>query len=141
MESEAVSIHPETTILRELIGGLVGTAVALGCLLPPLVHLVSGPLGPLIGGFVAGQWLKPTVRGRAVIAVTIGLGLASIGAAAAALIGHDDAPSWFPGPDTIGLILAGVALYGMLLGALGTALGASFGRKDASFGRKDPQAP
>ena len=37
---------------------LTGTAVALLCLVPPLIHFVTGPLGPFIGGVVAGAQLR-----------------------------------------------------------------------------------
>lgn len=34
---------------------LVGLAVGVFCVVVPLVHFVTGPLSPLIGGFVAGM--------------------------------------------------------------------------------------
>jgi len=37
---------------RELLAGLIGAAIAVACVLPPLIHLLTGPLGALIGGFV-----------------------------------------------------------------------------------------
>jgi hypothetical protein len=123
----------ESTLGRELLGGLLGVAVALGCVLPPLVHLVSGPLGPFIGGFVASNFVKPGMRGRAVIGVTIGSGLAALGAAIATAIisfGGSSAPSWFPSKDTIGLILVGVWVYGSALGTAGAAVSRAWANKD-----------
>lgn len=123
----------ETTIARELLAGVIGTAVALACVLPPLVHLVSGPLGPLIGGAVAARWLGPSERGRLVIAGTIGACLAGIGAAVAgAIVTFGGAPSWFPPAETLALILMGVAAYGAGLGAIGATLGARWSRPDVA---------
>ena len=49
-----------TFVLEEL--GLkyafIGCGVAVLCLIIPLVHFVSGPLSPLIGGLVAGTMAK-----------------------------------------------------------------------------------
>lgn len=42
---------------RVALGALVAFAVSVVCLVPPVVHFLSGPIGPLIGGYVAGNWL------------------------------------------------------------------------------------
>jgi hypothetical protein len=121
-----------TTVARELLAGLVGIPIALVCVLPPLLHLVTGPLGPFIGGFAVARHIRPGMRGRAIIAGVIGSGLAGIGATAAFAIraygGKEGAPSWFPSADTIGLILAGVWLYATALSAAGATVGASVDR-------------
>ena len=126
------STMTETTVARELLAGLIGIPVALVCVLPPLLHLVTGPLGPFIGGFVVARHIRPGTRGRAIIAGIMGSGLAGIGATAAFAIraygGKEGAPSWFPGADTIGLILAGVWLYATALSAAGATVGASVDR-------------
>lgn len=119
---------PPTSIARELIGGMLAAAIALVCFLPPLLHLVTGPLGPFIGGFVVGQHLKPEGRGRAIIAVTLGVCLAGLGAAAASVVasvsGPKGPPDWFPSADQLGAVLGVVGLYGAALGAAGAAVGA-----------------
>ena len=38
----------------------IGLCITVGLLLIPLVHFVSGPLGPAIGGFIAGSKAKST---------------------------------------------------------------------------------
>ena len=117
-----------TTLVREGIAGVIGAAIALACLLPPLLHLVTGPLGPLIGGFVVAHRIKPSPRGRIVIASTLGITLAGIvGAAAAAVVAFsapNELPDWLPSSGSFGLILAGVWLHATALGALGATLGA-----------------
>lgn len=44
---------------RYLLAGLAGAAVTLLCLIPPVLHFVTGPLGPVIGGVAAVMLVKP----------------------------------------------------------------------------------
>ena len=112
---------------RELLAGSLGLGIALACLMPPLVHLVTGPLGPFIGAFVVSKQFKPGARGRAIIAATIGLGLAAIAGIAALVVltWSDSPPSWFPSSSMLGMIVGGVGLYGALLGGAGCAVSAA----------------
>jgi len=119
---------PNSSIAREIVAGLAAAAIALVCLLPPLLHLVTGPLGPVIGGAVAGYHLRPAARGRIVVAVTLGLSLAAlIGGVVLVVFGaleSEHKPDWLPPLDSIGLILSGVFAYATALGFAGVALGA-----------------
>lgn len=40
---------------RLLKAGAITLAVSIACLLPPIVHFVTGPLGPAIGGYFGGS--------------------------------------------------------------------------------------
>jgi hypothetical protein len=126
----------ETSVGSEVVAGLIGAGVALACILPPLLHLVTGPLGPFIGGFVAANRGQPGARGRAIIALVVGSATAGIlGSAGAALFllgSPSDFPDWLPSPPVLGAILAGVWLYGIALAAAGTAASAAFARKRSS---------
>jgi hypothetical protein len=121
--------NEESTLLEELLAGVTGAIVTICCALPPLVHLVTGPLGPFIGGFVAGNKVSAGVRGRVIIAVSIGTGLAGIlGIAAGVLLSfaqRSELPSWFPSSQTLGAILAGVWVYAAVLATAGAAVSAS----------------
>ena len=111
-----------SSLPRELLAGFLGAGIALACLLPPLIHLVSGPLGPAIGAFVVGNHFKPGTRGRAVIAVTIGCVLSAIvGGALLAIRSASGAtpPSWFPASDIVGMIVGGVLVWAGALAAIG----------------------
>jgi hypothetical protein len=127
-------VNEESNLGSELLSGLLGAGVAMACILPPLLHLVTGPLGPLIGGFVAANRGKPGPRGRAIIALTIGTAVtALIGTLAALLVGfagRSQLPSWFPSSGTLSAILAGVWIYSTALGAGGTAVSAAFSRRE-----------
>jgi hypothetical protein len=130
IDAPATASAQEPTVARELLAGVVGAGVALVCLMPPLVHILTGPLGPAIGGFVAARWVKPGDRGRAVIALTVGATLAGlVGAVAFAIIRAEGAPSWFPSVAALGGILVGVAVYGAGLGAVGVSLGMRAGKQ------------
>jgi hypothetical protein len=127
-QTSAQARSSESSIARQALGGAIAMGIALACVLPPLVHIVTGPLGPCIGAFVVAQRLKPDARGCAVIAATLGLGFGVLGAAAAAAIvgfaGPSGPPDWFPDGASIGLILGGVMAYAAALGAAGAAFGA-----------------
>lgn len=119
-----------SSVPREIGFGVVGGVVAVACFLPPLLHFVTGPLGPLIGGFLAAQQVKPAARGRVIIVACVGLVLAGIATAGAlaisAFAGSGGPPDWFPKPDALALILAGVWLYASALAAVGVAASAMF---------------
>lgn len=116
---------PESTLVRELLFGLAGGGIAFGCLLPPLAHFITGPLGPFIGGLIATNLAQPGARGRTVIAVTTGTTVAIVCALITlgirAFSGDEGPPSWFPDGETIGMILVGVWAYSTALAAAGVA--------------------
>lgn len=137
-QGAVVSAQAEPTVIREMLFGAIGGVIAIGCVLPPLLHFVSGPLGPCIGGFIAAQLVKPQARGRAIIAVMIGSVLAGLFAvlafAIATFSGDGGPPSWFPDNGTLLLIVAGVWLYGAVLGAIGVTVQGMF---EAKAGNKN----
>jgi hypothetical protein len=96
------------------LGTLIAFAVSVICLLPPGIHFVTGPIGPAIGGYVAGNRLKLTGAESAVVGFSMAVALAGSAIAAIELFSF--------GPDlalqtSIPLSLIG-AIY---VGALGTA--------------------
>lgn len=130
----AAELAGNSTLGGELVSGLLGAGVAMACLLPPILHLIAGPLGPFIGGFVAANRSKPGARGRAIIAVTIGTAVTGlVGTAALVLMGlagKSQLPSWFPASGTLAMILAGVWTYATGLGAIGAAVSGALARKE-----------
>jgi hypothetical protein len=126
----------ESTLARELLFGLMGGGIAIGCLLPPLLHFVTGPLGPFIGGFIATNLAHPETRGRAIIAGMTGAtvaGLSALTALCIATFSSDHGPpSWFPDGSTLGLILLGVWAYSTALAAAGVAARGMLDAKSAA---------
>lgn len=60
---------------KYILSGLLGLAISIGCLLPPILHFITGPLGPIIGGFVGGMRAKANWVGALIIGLTMGIGL------------------------------------------------------------------
>lgn len=131
------STSKESSLGGEILAGLMGAAIALGCALPPVVHLLTGPLGPFIGGLVAGGRVAASLRGRIVIGACIGLGLSgvigTVLAVFASLATPSELPSWFPWSSSARLAIVGVVwTYGAVLGTVGaTASGSVSRRKEA----------
>lgn len=63
---------------RILISALIGTGICILCILPPMLHFLTGPLGPLIGGFVGGLRIKAKWTHAIFIGLTMGLCLAAL---------------------------------------------------------------
>ena len=97
----------------------IGFAVNLLCLLIPLVHVITGPLGPLIGGWFTGS--RHRIRpGRAVI-IGLLMSLFQVLPVATVLVIFNIL-SWIEGNYlfSIGVVVIG---YTAVLGAIGTMLG------------------
>lgn len=84
----------------ELVAGLIGAGVAVACLLPPIVHLVSGPLGPAIGGFVGSSRVRAGARAKSIVAATIATTFAAAVAGVLGIATHvaarGELPSFVP---------------------------------------------
>ena len=97
-------------------GALIGSGVTLGCLLPPLVHFVTGPLGPFIGGFFAGSKMQASPGQAVGMGVLMGLFLA--------LPAFGIMSFWVEG--SLRLVISGALLgYIAALGTAGALVGSS----------------
>ena len=56
-----------------LKGALIGIGITLVGMLPPILHFVTGPLGPFIGGFVGGSSVQATPEKALGIGTLMGL--------------------------------------------------------------------
>lgn len=61
------------SLLKSLLAGLMGAGIAVVCLIPPIVHMVTGPLGSLIGGVLSGLYIKASKQQIFIIGMTIGI--------------------------------------------------------------------
>lgn len=111
----------------------IGVGVALLCFLPPIIHFITGPLSPAIGGFVGGMQLpgrKPslaTIAGMAgvmtlVLTITI-TAFTAIGLIVAANIG-DEERSFGSGALLLVALFSAIYVFGMSL--VGGLIGSSF---------------
>jgi hypothetical protein len=52
---------------------VMAVVICVLCLLPPIVHFITGPLGPAIGGYFAGNRMKLTGGQAALLGLVLGL--------------------------------------------------------------------
>ena len=108
----------------------MGFGVSVLCLLIPLVHFVSGPLAPLIGGWFAGNNAKAEPGQAAGIGLLMGV-LMAIPAVAAPRVVEALAPYLMSWADDSMLLAIGVGLplYTALLGMAGAVIGGRMATK------------
>jgi hypothetical protein len=116
--------------VRLLKAALLAAAVAIACVLPPILHFVSGPLGPGIGGFVAGLNLRCDFNG----AVALGAVEAVVFFVAAGLIAlavSVFSPGMLPSVNWLVAVIGGalVFLYVFWLGMMGAWAGGAMSRR------------
>lgn len=101
----------------------IGFLIALGMLVPPVIHFVSGPLGPLVGGCFAGT------KTRSAPGQSIGIGalMAAFMVAPMALViaAGSLVESVLPPAirDALGIAAFVIVVYTGLMGSAGAALG------------------
>jgi hypothetical protein len=103
------------------LAALIAFGVSVASFLPPVIHYISGPFGPFIGGFVAGYWLRLDEVDAAFVGLMMGI---AIGGALVLSFEYFDFL-----PDLAlqaSVPLSGIAaLYVGALGALGVWVGGS----------------
>ena len=123
-----------------LRGALVGFSVALLMLLPPILHFLTGPLGPLVGGFFGGSRAAASPRQAVGIGILMALfmaapiaGLMAFGTLVTSLL-----PRAVSDAMTLGSVI--IVVYTGVLGAIGAALGGLLARRQPSkAGAADPE--
>ena len=113
----------------------IGCGVAVLCLIIPLVHFVSGPLSPLIGGWVAGNMAKAEAGKAVRIGALMGAMLAVPILVLPTVLGM--LMPWLELPRVTegGLILflfAGFLAISVVLAMAGAAVGGNMARKSPS---------
>ena len=107
--------------LHVALGAAIAFGVSLVCFLPPGVHFVSGPIGPLIGGYVAGSRLRLSGSEAAAVGALMAIGF---GATAALAFSYLDLMPNLAWQASIPLSLIG-GIYVGTLGAVGVWLSGS----------------
>ena len=64
-------------MFKQIIAGFIGALISIVCIVPPILHFVTGPLGPFIGGFIGGLTCTFNKHSKYIIGLTIGFILAS----------------------------------------------------------------
>jgi hypothetical protein len=117
-EDDQKVVHTAPRVGKGIVAGLIGLGVCVLCLLPPIFHFVTGPLGPLIGGFTAGARMKAKGWEARIIGVTMGAGIALVASIVVFVAGSMGSVTRVP-PAAI-VAVGGVAfLYASALGWFG----------------------
>ena len=105
----------------------IGFGIALLCFLPPIVHFVTGPLGPFIGGWFAGNRHQAT-PGQAVV-IGILMGLLMVFPVTTLLTVDAMAPSLIPWVESDVLRIIGIVVLGYtaVMGTIGAVVGGLMG--------------
>jgi hypothetical protein len=103
---------------KGIVAGLIGLGVCVLCLLPPIFHFVTGPLGPLIGGFAAGARIKARGWEASIIGMTIGFGIGLVASMIVVVAGSLGSVSRVP-PALIVAVGGGAFLYASSLAWFG----------------------
>ena len=102
-----------------LKGALIGVGVAIAGLLIPIVHFVSGPFGPAIGGYIGIQAIEDPTETKAMgLGLLMGLIMAGIGfIPVGILVALSVIDSfWLVAPLAVGVYAAGLGMIGAFLG-------------------------
>lgn len=73
--------------MRTILAALLGVGVMLFCFVPPVIHFVTGPLSPLIGGLAGVTILKVERKYAMLMGFLMGL-FALLPIALALIVGH-----------------------------------------------------
>jgi len=60
-------------IFQVVKAAVMAAAISVVCLLPPIVHLITGPLGPAIGGYFAGNRMRLSGGQAALVGLFLGV--------------------------------------------------------------------
>ena len=111
-----------------LKASVVGIFVAILAFIPPILHFITAPLGPLIGGFIGSTMVKATSHNAIRIGGCMG-GLGVFAAAAVLAVFFGDSFESLTGIAQIFGVSLFLGLYTGLLGGLGALLGAKLSSK------------
>ena len=110
-------------------GAMIGFGLSILLLLIPIVHFITGPLGPLIGGYVGGGATRAAPHQALGIGILMGIFMATpVFLVALAL---QSLQIW---ESAQGVLISAAGLLGLWAGLFGT-VGAYFGGRAGGSGR------
>ena len=113
-------------------GVLIAVGITIGLLLPPIIHFISGPIGPFVGGYVSVASWKNQPRTALAAGLIFGLAVFLIFAIVVAVVlvilgSATDVISGGTGALIIGLSIGATINIGTL-STVGATVGATRGR-------------
>lgn len=108
---------------------VMAVGISILCLLPPIVHFVTGPLGPAIGGYLAGSRMKLSGGQAAFLGLVIGIAVGALAPIIFVTIGNLDL-------SRLVLIFFGgfAAIYAMMLSGVAAYFGGNSARNEEIAG-------
>jgi len=101
----------------------VGFVVSVVCIVPPVIHFVTGPLGPFIGGWIAGSRMKSSLEQSMAIGFMMGFFM-TFPVAIFMVVSKINASDGMSIDGLLMFVIAiGVLWYTTVLGAIGATLG------------------
>ena len=112
---------------------IIGALIALLCLLPPILHFILGPFGPMIGGYFAALRMterKPSIKDLAYtglltgLLLTVSILIISIPTYFIIQMVGDDPIDIFASVLLLSGIFLGILIWALVLGTVGAVLAA-----------------
>ena len=112
---------------------IIGAGIALLCFLPPILHFILGPFGPMIGGFFAALRMterKPSFKDLAYtglltgLLLTVSILIISIPTYFIIQMVGDDPIDIFESVLLLSGIFLGILIWALVLGTVGAVLAA-----------------
>lgn len=116
--------------MQVVVNALIGLGVMVACVAPPILHFFTGPLGPAIGGFMAGIRSRCHFEQAALIGLLMSVLLMAV-AVVVMTVAVELAPPQLRSIDARFLTWIGLAvfLYVLLLSTLGAWAGGAYARR------------
>ncbi len=122
-------------------GALIGFVIALAMLLPPIIHWVSFPLGPLIGGFFGGSKARVRPAHAPVIGLLMGLFMVLPVVVILIVLGAVAETTIPKGLRSIlGVVGAVIIVYTTFMGSIGAAIGGSMALRQEARERAEERS-
>ena len=117
-----------------LKGALIGFAVALAMLLPPGLHWITGPLGPLVGGFFGGSRARLKPAHGPLMGLLMGLFM--VFPLALLIAAGSVADAFLPGGvrNILTVVAVVIVLYTTVMGSIGAAIGGALALREETSG-------
>ena len=118
-----------SSVTRVVLATAMAVGIAILCLFPPIVHFVTGPLGPAIGGYLAGSRMKLSGGQAAFLGLVVGGAVGVLAPFVFVEIGHLDL-------STFALVFFGgfAAIYAIVLSGAAAYFGGSSARNEEFMG-------
>ncbi len=114
-----------SSVSRVAKATVMAVGISILCLLPPLIHFVTGPLGPAIGGYLAGSRMKLSAGQALFVGLVIGLAVGALAPIIFVTIGSLSL-------STFALVIFGgfAGIYALVLSGAAAYFGGNSARKD-----------